>query len=72
MVFWPPALACIDFSTASFSAFFRACRVMADRVPRVVMTSGLSVTSITVPVGAARARSNAGSNSAVWVMRSAA
>ena len=41
-------------------------------VPRVVMTSGSSGTTITVPPGCASARRNAGSKSAVAATRSAA
>ena len=45
---------------------------MPLRVPRVVITSGSSITSISVPVSALQRRSNAASNSSVCVMRSAA
>ena len=46
--------------------------VIDDSVPRVVMTSGSSVTSISVPSGRASAASSSASNSSVRVMRTPA
>ena len=50
----------------------KAACVMADKVPRVVITSGSSITSISVPCGRASAASSSPSNSSVRVMRTPA
>jgi len=57
--------------TGFFLAYFlwSAALVMADKVVRVVITSGLSMISINVPCERAKAASKAGSKSSVQSMR---
>ena len=50
----------------------KAFLVIADKVPRVLITSGSSITSISVPSARASAAISSGSNSAVRVMRTPA
>ncbi len=64
-------IGCFRLASAAYGLASAAC-VIADSVPRVVMTSGSSITSISVPSGRARAASNSGSNSSVRPMRTPA
>ena len=54
------------------SPCFSAACVIDDSVARVVMTSGSSMTSISVPSGLVSAASSSASNSPVRVMRTPA